>query len=182
MKKRNEEVKAFEQTEDELLNTMYIKEIIEEFYENQDEEHSLNLFGHITLRLMEDGKAPMALMNANYITLALDPDIEAEEVFEDGPDPEEMFVTVTGENGRPWFPLYTDRNEMGQIAKTNAVKEVPIIDIFRKALEAPGFNGVLVNPHTDGFRLSKEALELIVNKVDELKKSGFTMGVEPDGN
>ncbi len=176
MKKNEKEVRTYEQTKDEFLNTIYIKEIIEEYFENPDDEHSFMIFGHLMLRLNEEAKAPMPMMNVVHLAWELDPDIEPEEVFADIKEPEDIFVTIPGENGHMWIPLFTGRKEMGILNETNTVKEIPIIDIIKKAYETPGLNGVLVNPYTDGFILSRENLGFILDHVEERKREIAEIG------
>ena len=156
------------QSKDEFLNNMYIKDSIKECMASEDKDPSM-VFVELILRLNEAGKAPMPLMNFTSIVFELDPDVEIEDIFDGGPEPDEMFVYVEDEDGSKWFPLFTDREEIGVEARDNAVKEVPIREIFEKAIYTPGIKGIIINPHTDGLAISNEGLEFMLDKADELQ-------------
>ena len=156
------------QTMDEFLNTLYIKEIVEEFYADQTEEKCFNIAGHLILRMNEGGKAPMPLVNITRIVLGLNPALEMDEVFP-GEVPE-IFITYNGKDGTKWLPLFTDRSEMKGLEKTNPVKEVPITEIISKVFESEEYAGVIINPETDDYVIVKEACKFLLEKAEELKK------------
>lgn len=155
------------QSLDELYNTMYIKETIEEYIKNPNEQTEADVMVHLIMRLLEDGKAPIAFMN--QIVFDLDPDKEIEDVFTDDMEEDEIFIVIEGDDGRNWIPLYTDMKELNGIEKTNAVKEVPIRNIIERAIGAPGIDGILINPETDKFAILKPGLEFLIDKTDELE-------------
>ena len=97
------------QTMDEFLNTLYIKEIVEEFYADQTEEKCFNISGHLILRMNEYGKAPMPLVNITRIAFGLNPELEMNEVF--SVEVPEIFITYNGKDGTKWLPLFTDRRD-----------------------------------------------------------------------
>ena len=158
------------QTEEELLNTMYIKDIVNEFNEDQSEEKYMMLFGHLMLRMAEGGKAPMPLMNITRITLDLDGETDKKDFFPDL-DESDLFMRVKGNNGKYWIPLFTDRDEIGDVCKTNVVKEVPIRDIIRMAHSDRELNGILINPKTQGYPLCQEYLELMLDQEEMYKQA-----------
>ena len=155
------------QSKEEFLNNMYIKDSIKECRESEDQDPSM-VFVEIILRMNEEGKAPMPLMDITRIVFELDPDIEVEDIFDGGPEPEEVFVYIEDEYGNKWFPLYTDMEEIDDCARGNAVREVPIRDILEKAIYTPGIKGIVVNPHTDGMAISNEGVEFILERADAL--------------
>lgn len=164
-----EEVRSMEdKTIDELYNTMYIKEIIQEFYEDETPEKCFNICGHLLIRMAEGGLVPMPLINIVRIAFALDPDSEMEDLFPKGNYPEE-FVYVTLDDGTRWLPLFTDREEFKDVVKDNLVKEVPIRDIIEQAFERADIEGVIINPETEHYVLIKEALEFLLDKEEECK-------------
>ncbi len=156
------------QSKDVFLNNMYIKDSIKECKESVDMDPSM-VFVEIILRMTEGGKAPMPLMDITRIVFELDPDIEIDDIFDGGPEPEEVFVYIEDENGNKWFPLYTDMEEIDVEARANAVREVPIRDILEKAIYTPGIKGIVVNPHTDGLAISNEGVEFMLERTDELQ-------------
>ena len=155
------------QSKEEFLNNMYIKDSIKECRESEDQDPSM-VFVEIILRMNEEGKAPMPLMDVTRIVFELDPDIDVEDVFDGGPEPEEVFVFVEDGNGDKWFPLYTDMEEIDECARGNTVREVPIRTILDMAMYAPGIKGIVVNPHTDGMAISNEGVEFILERADAL--------------
>ena len=157
------------QIKDTYLNNKYIKDSIKECKESEDMDPTM-VFAEIILRMNEEGKAPMPLMNFTSIVFELDPEIEVEDVFDGGPEPDEVFVYIETEDGNKWFPLYTDKEEIDDCAKNNAVREVPIRDILEKALLTPGIKGVIVNPKTDGLAIHNEGVEFMLEKADELQE------------
>lgn len=156
------------QTMDEFLNTLYIKEIVEEFYADQAEEKCFSIAGQLFLRMNEGGKTPMPLLNITRIVFRLNPELETDEVFS-GEAPE-IFIAYYGKDGTKWLPLFTDRSEMKDIEKTNPVKEVPITEIISKAVESEEFAGVIINPETDNYVLVKVACIFLLEKAEEFKK------------
>lgn len=155
------------QIKDTYLNNKYIKDSIKECRESEDMDSAM-VFVEIILRMTEAGTAPMPLMDITRIVFELDPDIEVEDIFDGGPEPEEVFVYIETEDGSKWFPLYTDMSEIGVDARDNAVREVPIRNILEKAVYTPGIKGIIVNPHTDGLAISNEGVEFMLERADEL--------------
>ncbi len=158
-----------DKTMDELYNTMYIKEIIQEFYEDDTPEKCFNICGHLLIRMAEGGTAPMPLLNIVRIAFAFEPDTEVEDIFPEGEEPEE-FVYLTLDDGTKWLPLFTDREEFKDVAKDNLVKEVPIRDIIEQAFDRPDIEGVIINPESEHYVLVREALEFLLEKEEECKK------------
>ena len=157
------------QSKDEFLNNMYIKDSIKECRESEDMDPTMVLV-EIILRMNEAGKAPMPLMDITRIVFEFDPDIEVEDIFDGGPEPEEVFVFIEDEDGNKWFPLYTDMEEIEIEARGNAVREVPIRAILEKAIYTPGIKGIVVNPHTDGLAINNGGVEFMLDKLDALQE------------
>jgi len=158
------------QIKDTYLNNKYIKDSIKECRESEDMDSAM-VFVEIILRMTEAGTAPMPLMNFTSIVFELDPDIEVEDIFDGGPEPDELFVYIEDEDGNRWFPLYTDMEEIGVEARDNAVREVPIREILEKAIYTPGIKGIIVNPHTDALAINDKGVEFMLDKADELLES-----------
>jgi len=165
-----------EKNYDEELNQEFIKEIINEYYENPNDKTGFAVIGHLAFRAFEGGKVPMAMMNVTTIVLDANPDVEIEDVFDGVPEPEERFVGLTNDNGN-WLPLFTDRSELDGLDKTNEIKEVPIIEILAAALADPDLEGVVINPGSDHFPVSREVLEWmfseeVMDKFEEFFSEG----------
>ena len=158
------------QIKDTYLNNRYIKDSIKECRESEDMDSAM-VFAEIMLRMTEAGTAPMPLMNFTSIVFELDPAIEVEDIFDGGPEPDELFVYIEDEDGNRWFPLYTDMEEIGVEARDNAVREVPIREILEKAIYTPGIKGIIVNPHTDALAINDKGVEFMLDKADELLES-----------
>jgi hypothetical protein len=158
------------QSKDVFMNNIYIKDSIKECQESEDMDPSM-VFVEIILRMTEEGRAPMPLMDITRIVFELDPDIEVEDIFDGGPEPEEVFVYIEDEDGNKWFPLFTDMSEIGVEARDNAVREVPIRDILEKAIYTPGIKGIIINPHTDGMAINDKGVEFMLERADELLES-----------
>ena len=152
------------QTMDEFLNTLYIKDIVEEFYADQTEEKCFNIAGHLILRMNEGGKAPMPLVNITRIVLGLNPELEMKDVF--SCEVPEIFITYKGKDETKWLPIFTDRSEMKGLEKTNPVKEVPITEIISKAFEFEEYEGVIINPETDDYVIVNEACRFLLEKAE----------------
>lgn len=157
------------QSKDEFLNNMYIKDSLKECRESEDMDPSMVLV-EIILRMNEAGKAPMPLMDITRIVFEFDPDVEVEDIFDGGPEPEEVFVFIEDEAGNKWFPLYTDMEEIDAEARGNTVREVPIRAILEKAVYTPGIKGIVVNPRTDGLAISNDGVEFMLDRLDALQE------------
>ena len=168
------------QTEEELYNNVYIKDVIREFFEDQTDEKFELVFGHLMFRMAEGGKAPMPLMNVTRIAWDFSGESDAG-VFEDL-DESDLYLRIKGNNGKYWIPLFTDRSEIGDIVNTNAVKEVPIRDIFITAHKDSNLNGVLINPQTDGFTVPQEFLEEMIEQEKRWKELIARNEVEEGGS
>ena len=157
------------QIKDTYLNNKYIKDSIKECQESED-MNPMMVFVEIMLRMNEAGTAPMPLMNFTSIVFELDPDIDVEDIFDGGPEPDELFVYIEDDDGNRWFPLYTDMEEIGVEARDNAVREVPIREILEKVIYTPGIKGIIVNPHTDGLAINDKGVEFMLETADELQE------------
>ena len=146
-----------------------LKDFIAEYEIDHIDEKAIDVMFYLAVLMGEDSKAPMPLMNVIRVALDLNPDTEIEDVFEDGPEPEELFVFIESEDGRRWFPIFTDMKEIDGAEKTNAVREVPIKSIVEAALDAEVIDGIMINPNSDAFAIADFALEFLLEKAEELK-------------
>ncbi|MBR6210856.1 MAG: SseB family protein [Clostridiales bacterium] len=152
-------------TVDEKLNTVYIKEVIGAFTECPDDDNALMIFAHLLFRISKNGKAPVALKNEMRIAWDFDPDAVPEDVFESMPEPDTTFV-VCNDEGEQWMPLFTSREEMGELAESNEVVEVPIREILEKLCDDPALAGLVINPETDKFAIDRDGVKYLLEEVD----------------
>ena len=75
--------------------------------------------------------------------------------------PDEPFNTVTGSDGNKWLPLFTSAGEI-EDSENNRIKEVSIAVVMKRVLSDPGIKGIVINLYTDGFEVSKPALEFML--------------------
>ncbi len=158
------------QTIEEEKNTAFIKEAIEEFYENSDEKQFCMTLGQIMIRMAEDGKAPMAFKNTTRILLGAAPDDMVEDFFSGLPEPKKEFVTFHDDAGDAWIPLFTDRVELNELIETNEAEEIPIKDIIKIAYLSPDITGIIINPYTDRFMLFKDELEFMLENLGKFEE------------
>ena len=152
------------------MSTAYIKDFIAAYFEKpKDNERGSDVLIYL-MYLIGDGKtAPMPLMNLTLCALDLNPDTESEDIFGDGPDPEELFCFVESEDGRKWFPLYSDVSEIGEAVNTNVVREVSVRSIVEAALDTETIDGIMINPDSDSFAVSKIVFERMLEKAEGFK-------------
>lgn len=152
-----------EKNYDEEMNEAFIREFIEEYFENPTLENAVMVLGQLTYRAVEGGMAPMPMMNVTTIVLGADPDAEMEDILAAIPGEEEQYVTVSNDFGR-WIPLFTDRGELDGLEETNAVREVPILAILAAALNDPEIEGVIINPASEHFEIRRRELEWMLSE------------------
>jgi len=155
-------------TVDEKLNTVYIKEVIGAFTECPDDDNALMIFAHLIFRISKNGKAPVALEDEMRVVWDFNPDAVPEDVFERLPEQGTTFV-VSNEDGEKWMPLFTSREEMGELAESNEVIEVPIREILERVCDDPALAGLVINPETDGFAIDRDGVRFLLERVDEFE-------------
>lgn len=154
------------QTEQEIFNTLHIKLPVSEFQNNDSPAKFIELFNNLMIRMSEGGLAPMPLMNFTVVTL----DLAGQEPEKDEyPDvcQTDLYVKVEDELGNKWFPLFSERAEIGEdLLKSNVVKEIPIREIIYAGYFEKDVQGVVINPNSQCFSLPKEYLKLMVGQED----------------
>ena len=159
---------------DELMETAILKESVTEFLEDPCDERGFYVMTHLMLLAGTGAKAYMTLLNLTRCALDFNPDTEAKDLFGDGPEPEELFTFVESEDGRRWFPLFTDKNEIGDALKTNAVRVVTVRSIIEAALDSEAIDGIIINPNSDSFALSKITFEHMLELADRFADTDIT--------
>lgn len=157
----------------ELLETTYLKESVAKYLEDPTDERAFYVIMHLAALAGTGAKAHMPLLDLTLLAMDFNPDTEPEDLFEDGPDPEELFMFVESEDGHRWFPLFTDRDELGGVEKTNAVRAVNVRSIIEAAMEYEAFDGIIINPNSDNFALSKVTFEHLLEQADRFADMGI---------
>ena len=145
-----------------------LKDFVTAFEKEPTDARAGEVMFYLTILMGCEEKAPVPLMNVTRIALDFNPDTEIEDVFDDSPYPEDHIIVVESEDGRRWFPIFTDRKELNGTEKTNVVREVPIRSILEEAIKAEVIDGIMINPETNAFAIVKEALPFLLEKADEL--------------
>lgn len=151
---------------DNMLDVTLLKEALEVFKEDPTEENAVVVLKSMTIVAGMGRKVHMPLLDITRCVLDFNPDTEVEDLFEDGPEPEELFVFIESVDGRRWFPLFTDKNELGDVEKTNAIRTVTIRSIMETALNIESIDGIMINPDRDAFAVSKEAFEFMLEQAE----------------
>ena len=154
---------------DNMLDVTLLKEALEVFREYPTETNAVVVMKSMTILTGMGKKVQMPLINLTRCVLDFNPDTEVEDLFEEGPKPEELFVFVESEDGRRWFPLYTDKDELGDVEKTNAVRAVTIRSVMETTLDIESIDGIMINPDSDAFAVSKEAFEFMLEQAEKFE-------------
>lgn len=64
------------------------------------------------------------------------------------------------------MPLFTSREEMGELAESNEVVEVPIREILERLCDDPALAGLVINPETDKFAIDRDGVKYLLEEVD----------------
>ena len=147
----------------ELMNEVYIKDPAQLVIKTGKPEDVLALLGQIKLRIDEDGTTPAPLMNVVRVAWAFDPDVEADEIFEEDEDTPKQYCFVEDSHGEKWLPLYTDMDEVEDLDYENGIEDRPILETVVEALVNDEFAGIVINPSSEGLALRKEALSTILD-------------------
>ena len=143
-----------------------IKEVAEQMAKNPCHDNFLHVIAELIIRINDEGEAPVVKMNELHIAWGFDPDIETDEVFAgDERIGNRMSVLVT-DDGCKWTPLFTGKEELGDVPETNVVTDIPIRTILEYACDDEDIDGIIINPFSDSVALRKEALELILDNAD----------------
>ena len=158
---------------DELMETTILKESVEEFLKDPCDERAVYVMTHVALLAATGSKAYMPLLNLTCMVLDFNPDTKAEDLFGDNPEPDELFAFIESEDGCRWFPLYTDMSELDGAEKTNAVRVVTVRSIIEAALDTEAVDGIMINPNSDSFAISRDAFEFMLEQADKYAEMGI---------
>ncbi|MBQ1487846.1 MAG: SseB family protein, partial [Lachnospiraceae bacterium] len=120
---------------------------------------------------------PMVDVNNAMGSLNLD-NLTAGDTFTLNTDMRLRIDTVTNGDGKEWIPLYTDEEEIDKQPTTNIRVNMQIYDVLASGLHSDRAEGVVINPFGLGLIIPKEILEILLKRVDELKKKENDGGEE----
>lgn len=159
-----------ETREDPYKDNRYIKMAAEDFANDRSEEKLFRLFNVLVGRMMEDGEAPMAMVDVNNAMESLNLDnLTAGETFSLNKEMRLRIDSVTNGNGQEWIPLYTDEEEISKQPTANIHVNMPIYDVLASGLYSDRAEGVVINPFGLGLLIPKDILQIVIKRVDELK-------------
>ena len=83
-----------------------------------------------------------------------------------------MDTMIDDESGL-WLPLFINRRELDMGRTANVIMPVPIMDILKAGLEREDLKGVVINPFSRPFTMSKELLRKFIGDYETyVKKEG----------
>lgn len=149
----------------DYVDNLFIKFAIEDLKKDNTEENGFKLMMQIGLRIRANGMAPAPLMDSVHVVLSFSPDVELEDVFPEDFEPEKRNCLLVHED-RDWMPLFTDVDELDDFAETNVVEPMLIRDIIEKVIDDENIAGLVINPFTDAFVISKDSLKYFLELLD----------------
>ena len=152
---------------DEFDYNLFIKDVVEDMKKNPSDEAFLHVLAELIMRVNDEGTVPTPIQNEIRVVLFVDSDTEIDDVFPSDMEMGNRIVVLEYDNdGSRYLPLYTGREELKKLEGTNAVKDIPIRDIFEQVLDSNEFAGVIINPDTDCLFIYREAIEFILDNAD----------------
>ena len=162
----NKEVNGSEE-QDPYANNRYIKFAVEQFRKTNDTEDLIRILAVLEKRIQEDGEAPTPMIDVNNIIDEFDPDkMVAGKPFQIGKEMRLRKETMKGADGKEWFPLFTDMEELNKQSTTNINMNCPIRIILEDALNSDRVEGAVINPFGQSFTLNKEILRIFFNHIE----------------
>ena len=165
-----------EPTPDPYKYNRYIKMAAEDFAKDRSEQNLFRLFNVLTQRMMEEGVAPIPMVDINGVLANFDPDSLSEgDTLTIHQDMRLRIDTVTNETGQEWIPLFTDNEEISKQPTANIHVDMPIYDVLASGLYSDRAQGIVINPFGLALIVPKEILQIMIKRVDELREQ------KPDG-
>ncbi len=78
----------------ELMETTFLKDSVEEYLKDPVDEKAIDIVTHLVFLVGTGKKALMPLLNLTRLALDFNPDTEVGDLFEDGPEPEELLTFI----------------------------------------------------------------------------------------
>jgi hypothetical protein len=127
-------------------------------------------FSHVVaaLALManKECEVPTPLQDEVHVVWNFDPNIELEDAFPEDMEVGNRIVVMSDGDGCKWLPVYTNREELIDLAETNAITNIPVRAILEQVLEDEMFEGVIINPDTTCLAVYRETVEFILDHAD----------------
>ena len=153
---------------DPYAHNKFIKMAIEQFRETRDSEDLIRLLAVLAKRIQENGEAPTPMIDVNKVIDEFDPDkMIVGKPFQIGKDMRLRKDTMKGKDGKEWFPLFTDMEELNRRPTTNININCPIRIILEDSLNSDRVEGVVINPFGQAFTLNKDILKILLNILKE---------------
>ena len=155
----------------DYANNRCIKEAAAAVAQTADVETKFALFKALHERVLEDGEAPMPMVDVNNAlgSVSLE-DIKFGKDFSLGQELRLRMETLTDGDGNEWYPLFTDEEEANKESTTNIIINASIRVILENALNSDKVQGVVINPFTDKMILAKQGIEVILAEWEGDKK------------
>ena len=130
----------------------------------------LENFSHVVaalaLLVYKDCEVPTPLRDEVHVVWSFNHDIEIEDAFPEDMEVGNRIVVMSDGDGCKWLPVYTNKEELIDLAETNAVTNMPVREILEQVLEDEKFEGVIINPDTTCLAIYRETVEFILDHAD----------------
>lgn len=157
--------------DDRYADNKYIKMAAEEFAANRSEEKLFQLFNVLLKRMLDEGEAPMPMVDVNNAMADLDlSNLGVGNTFQLKQDMRLRIDTVHNGTGVEWIPLYTDEKEMSLQPTTNISVNMGVYDILASALRSDRADGLVINPFSLGLIVPKDILRIVVERFEKMKE------------
>ncbi len=162
----NKEVNGDEE-EDPYAHNLFIKMAIKQFRETGKSEDLIRILAVLERRIQEDGEAPTPMIDVNNVIDEFDPNkMVTGKPFQIGKEMRLRKETLKGADGKEWFPLFTDMEELHKQPTTNINMNCPIRIILEDALNSDRVEGTVINPFGQSFTLNKDILRILFNHIE----------------
>ncbi|MCR5847253.1 MAG: ADP-ribosylglycohydrolase family protein [Lachnospiraceae bacterium] len=154
---------------DPYRNNKFIKMAAENFSKDRTEDNLYKMLDVLFRRMMEDGEAPVAMVDVNNVLASIDVmGMSKNDTFTLEHGMRLRIDTVQRIEGEIWIPLYTDMEELGKMPTTNLTMNMPIYEILKNGL-ADDVEGIVINPFGLALQIPKVIMNIIVKRYEELK-------------
>lgn len=124
-------------------------------------------------RMDEAGEVPTPMVDVNNVMGAMEVEnlIAGDAVVLDR-EMHLQFDTMQDENGRQWFPIFTDEEEIAKGNTANIQMNVSLEVILRNGVLSDRVAGVVINPFGQSFTIKKQVLEVLMDNYDKYANGG----------
>ena len=151
----------------EFIDNFTIKLAAEDLINEPGEEAFKNLALELAIHIRNNGRVPTPVQNELHVVLGLEPDAELADVFPEDRDIGNRIVVVCDDDGGRWLPIFTERDELQGMEKTNTIKVLTIREIIEQVYYEDEYEGIIINPNTDALGLRKESLGIVLACADK---------------